>query len=58
MANVKKEKGSNGGGMFSGIVIVLCIFVAALVWQFVMGNGSNFEGGARSTSEPVWRDPE
>jgi biopolymer transport protein ExbB len=27
MANVKKESGSNGGGMFSGIVIVSCIFV-------------------------------
>jgi biopolymer transport protein ExbB len=52
MANVKKEKGSNGGGMFSGIVIVLCIFVAALVWQFVMGNGSNFEGGV-NTGHPL-----
>jgi biopolymer transport protein ExbB len=52
MANVKKEKGSNGGGMFSGIVIVLCIFVAALVWQFWMGNGSNFEGGV-NTGHPL-----
>jgi biopolymer transport protein ExbB len=45
MANAKKEKGSNGGGMFSLIVILACIFVGWLVWQFVMGAGSNFEGG-------------
>jgi hypothetical protein len=30
MANVKKESGSNGGNMFSGIVIVLCILVDGL----------------------------
>jgi biopolymer transport protein ExbB len=47
MANVKakKESGSNGGDMFSGIVIVACIFVGILIWNFVMGAGSNFEGG-------------
>ena len=40
MANAKKESGSNGGGMFSGIVIVLCIFVGWLIWNFIMGAGS------------------
>lgn len=45
MANVKKQSSSNGGNMFSGIVIVACIFVGWLVWQFIMGNGANFEGG-------------
>jgi biopolymer transport protein ExbB len=53
MANIKKENapkakkegGSNGGDMFSGIVIVLCVIVGWLVWQYVMGNGANFEGG-------------
>jgi biopolymer transport protein ExbB len=48
MANnvkVKKEKGSNNGGdIFSGLVIVACIFVGWLVWKFVMGNPANFEG--------------
>ena len=44
MANVKKDNGSNGGGMISGIIIVACIFVGWLIWQFVMGNGANFEG--------------
>ncbi|MFM9988898.1 MotA/TolQ/ExbB proton channel family protein [Flavobacterium sp.] len=45
MANVKKESSSNGGDMFSGIVIVACIVVGWLVWKFVMGAGTNFAGG-------------
>ena len=41
----KKEQGSNGGDIFSGVVIVACIFVGWLIWKFVMGDPSNFEGG-------------
>lgn len=52
MANVKKENGSNGGGMVSGLIIVGCIFVGWLIWQFIMGNGSNFEGGV-NTGHPI-----
>ncbi len=52
MANVKKEKGSNGGGMFSGIVILACVFVGWLIWQFIMGAGSNFEGNV-NTGHPL-----
>ena len=48
MANAKKESGSNGGSMFSGIVIVACILVGIIIWKFVMGAGSNFEGGDNS----------
>lgn len=48
MANVKKQKDSKGGGMISGIIIVACIFVGWLIWQFIMGNGANFEGGVNS----------
>jgi len=44
MANVKKESGSKGGSIFSGIAIVACILVGFLVWQFIMGNPANFEG--------------
>jgi biopolymer transport protein ExbB len=40
----KKEQGSNGGDIFSGLVIVACIVVGWLVWKFVMGDPSNFEG--------------
>ncbi|MGL5112814.1 MAG: MotA/TolQ/ExbB proton channel family protein [Flavobacterium sp.] len=55
MANVKaqkKESTSNGGGMVSGIIILSCFFVGWLVWSFVMGNGSNFEGGV-NTGHPL-----
>lgn len=52
MANVKKESSSKGGSMFSGIVIVLCVFVGWLIWQFIMGNGANFEGGV-NTGHPL-----
>jgi biopolymer transport protein ExbB len=45
MANVKKESTSNGGGMVSGLIIVACIGVGVLIWKFIMGNPSNFEGG-------------
>jgi biopolymer transport protein ExbB len=45
MANVKKESSSNGGDVFSGIVIVSCILVGWLTWKFVMGAGANFQGG-------------
>jgi biopolymer transport protein ExbB len=52
MANVKKESGSNAGGMISGIIIVLCIFVGWIIWNFIMGNGANFEGGV-NTGHPI-----
>jgi len=45
MANVKKENGSNGGGMISGLIIVACIIVGFIMWKFVMGNPSNFQEG-------------
>ncbi|KIA82754.1 MotA/TolQ/ExbB proton channel family protein [Flavobacterium sp. AED] len=52
MANVKKENGSKGGGMISGIIIVACVFVGWIVWNFIMGNGANFEGGI-NTGHPL-----
>ena len=52
MANVKKESGSNGLGMMSGIIIVACIFVGWIIWNFIMGAGSNFEGGV-NTGHPL-----
>ena len=53
MANVKKESSSNGGGMVSGIIIVLCIFVGVLIWKFIMGAEANFEGGNPETGHPI-----
>lgn len=52
MANVKKEGGSKGVGMISGIIIVACIFVGWIIWYFIMGNGANFEGGV-NTGHPL-----
>jgi biopolymer transport protein ExbB len=53
MANVKKEKGSNGGGMITGVIIVACIIIGALVWKFLMGSSSNFEGGDPEKGHPL-----
>jgi biopolymer transport protein ExbB len=52
MANAKKDNGSNGGGMMTGIIILACIFVGFLVWKFIMGNGANFKDGI-SGGEPL-----
>jgi biopolymer transport protein ExbB len=52
MANAKKDNGSNGGGMITGIIIASCILVGFIIWQFIMGNGSNFEGGV-NTGHPL-----
>jgi biopolymer transport protein ExbB len=52
MANVKKENGSNGGGMITGIIIVACILVGTLVWKFIMGAEANFEPGSFNTEHP------
>jgi biopolymer transport protein ExbB len=43
MANAKKENGSNGGGMMTGIIIASCIIVGLIVWKFIMGAPGNFE---------------
>ena len=61
MANVKRGSSSSAnsnsssnaaGGLFSGIVIVVCIAVGWLIWNFIMGSGSNFEGGV-NTGTPL-----
>lgn len=44
MANAKKQSSSNGGSIFSAVTIVVCILIGYLVWEFIMGAGSNFEG--------------
>jgi biopolymer transport protein ExbB len=54
MANVKKESSSNGGGgMISGIIIVACVFVGWLIWNFIMGDVSNFTVDAKGEWHPL-----
>ena len=53
MANVKKENGSNGSGMMTGLIIAACIIVGGLVWKFLMGASSNFEGGDIEKGHPL-----
>ncbi|MBC7524841.1 MAG: MotA/TolQ/ExbB proton channel family protein [Flavobacterium sp.] len=53
MANAKKSNESNAGGMMSGIIIVACIIVGTLVWKFLMGASSNFQGGNTETGHPL-----
>ncbi len=41
---VEKKEGSNGSSMFAVIAIIVCLLVGYLVWEFIMGMPSNFEG--------------
>ncbi|POS02532.1 outer membrane transport energization protein ExbB [Flavobacterium croceum DSM 17960] len=45
MANVKKDNGSNSGGMISFVIILACILIGWIIWKFIMGNSSNFQNG-------------
>lgn len=49
----KKETGSNGGSVISGIIIVVCVLIGILLWKFVMGDASNFEGGDPEKGHPL-----
>ena len=40
-----KKENSGGSSIFAGLAIVFCIAIAWVLYIFVMGNGSNFEGG-------------
>lgn len=42
---VEKKGDSKGSNVFAALAIIICFIVAALVWKFVMGHPSNFEGG-------------
>ncbi len=50
---VKKDGGSNAGGMITGIIIVACLIVGTFVWKYLMGAASNFEGGDSEKGHPL-----
>lgn len=41
----KKEGSSSGSNLFASLAIVFCFIIGALVWQFIMGDPSNFIDG-------------
>ncbi len=50
----KEKKGSSrSGAIFASLSIIICIVIGALVWQFVMGHPSNFEGGDPENGHPL-----
>lgn len=57
MANAPKpttaKKESSGSSIFASMSIVLCILVGVLLWKFVMGHESNFEGGDAENGHPL-----
>ena len=57
MANAPKptteKKESSGSSIFASLSIVLCILVGVLLWKFVMGDPSNFEGGDPENGHPL-----
>jgi biopolymer transport protein ExbB len=40
-----KNDSSKGSGIFAGLAMIICLALGWLLFLFVMGDGSNFEGG-------------
>jgi len=40
---VEKKGDSNGSNVFAGLAILACLIVGYLVWEFIMGDSSNFQ---------------
>lgn len=57
MANAPKpttaKKASSGSNIFASLSIVVCLLVGVLVWKFVAGDPSNFEGGDPENGHPL-----
>lgn len=57
MANAPKpttaKKASSGSNIFASLSTVVCIIVGILLWKFVMGDPSNFEGGDPQNGHPL-----
>jgi len=47
-----KKENSKGSGIFAGLAIVICIVIGWALFLFVMGDGSNFQGGV-NTGQPL-----
>lgn len=49
----KKESSSTGSNIFASLAIIICFVVGYLVWKFVMGDPSHFEGGDPELGQPL-----
>lgn len=54
-AKVENNAGSKSSNVFAGLTIVICIIIGILVWKFVMGDGSHFQGG-NNEGQPLQGD--
>lgn len=50
---VEKKGDSKGSNIFAALAIVLCLVVGILVWRYLMGHPSNFEGGDPENGHPL-----
>lgn len=50
---VEKKGDSKGSNIFAALAIVICIVVGILVWKYIMGHPSNFEGGDPENGHPL-----
>jgi biopolymer transport protein ExbB len=50
-ATAKKE--GSGSNIFASLTIVICLVIGYLLWKFVMGNPTNFEGGDPENGHPL-----
>jgi len=50
---VEKQENSKGSNIFAALAIVICIVVGILVWKYIMGHPSNFEGGDPENGHPL-----
>lgn len=47
------KKESTGSNIFASLTVVICIIIGVLIWKFVMGHPTNFEGGDPENGHPL-----
>ncbi len=47
------KKESTGSSIFASLTIVICVIIGILLWKFVMGSPTNFEGGDPENGHPL-----
>lgn len=45
-----KQESGNSGNLFASLAIVICFIIGYLIWEYVMGNSSNFVDGNRENA--------